>query len=116
MFARLGARAVFAVIGLALVFAGALMFPFAIAAALAPRVGQAWAYAIAGAILLVPPLLWAIIVSLMGPRRRKPPAGHMEILRALFAAVAKETPWIAIIGAGVAGAAEMFLNRYRSRK
>ena len=116
MFARMGAKAVFAVIGLALVFSAALMVPLAIAAALAPKVGQAWAYAIAGAIILVPALLWAIIVSLMGPRRRKQPAGHMEIMRALFAAVAKETPWIAIIGAGVAGAAEMFLSRYKSRK
>jgi len=116
MFARLGAKAVFAVIGLALVFGGALMLPLAIAAALAPRVGEAWGYAIAGAILLVPPLLWAIAVSLVRPRRRKAPAGHLEIMRALFAAIAKETPWIAIIGAGVAGAAEMFLNRYKSRK
>src|SRR5271154_3424701 len=105
MFVRLGAKAVFLVIALALVFSGALMVPLAIAAALAPRVGEAWAYAIAGAILLVPPLLWAVAVSLMRPRRRKAPAGHMDVMRALFAAVAKETPWIAIIGAGVAGAA-----------
>ena len=37
-------------------------------------------------------------------------------MRALFAAIAKETPWIAIIGAGLAGAAEMFLNRNKPRK
>ena len=34
----------------------------------------------------------------------------------LLAAVAKETPWIAIIGAGVAAAANMFLNRNKSGK
>ncbi len=116
MFARLGAKAVFAVIGLALVFSGAMMLPLAIAAALAPSVGEAWGYAIAGAILLVPPLLWAVAVSLFRPRRPKPPKGASEVLRALFAAIAKETPWIAIVGAGVAGAAEMFRNRDRSRK
>jgi hypothetical protein len=117
MFARLGAKAVFLVIALALVFSGALMIPLSIAAALAPRVGEPLGYAIAGAILLVPPLLWAIGVSLFRPRRPKPQSnGSREVMRALFAAVAKETPWIAVIGAGLAGAAEMFLNRHKSRK
>jgi hypothetical protein len=34
----------------------------------------------------------------------------------LLAAVAKETPWLAIVGAGLAGAANMFLNRHKSAK
>ena len=38
------------------------------------------------------------------------------IATALLAAVAKETPWIAIIGAGLAGAANMFLNRNKAGK
>jgi hypothetical protein len=37
-------------------------------------------------------------------------------MRVLLAAVAKETPWIAIIGAGVASLAGMFLNRNKSPK
>jgi hypothetical protein len=34
----------------------------------------------------------------------------------LLAAVAKETPWIAIIGAGLASAVNLFLNRNKSGK
>jgi len=33
-----------------------------------------------------------------------------------LAAVAKETPWIAIVGAGLASAANLFLNRNKSGK
>ena len=62
-------------------------------------------------------LLWAIVVSLSKPSRPKPAEnGNRELMRALFAAVAKETPWIAIVGAGLAGAADMFLNRNKNRK
>jgi hypothetical protein len=34
---------------------------------------------------------------------------------ALFAAIAKETPWVAILGAGLVAAAEIFLSS-RTRK
>jgi len=118
MFARLGAKIVFLVLALALVFFGTALLALSVAAAFAVLVGPAWGDAIAAAILLVPPLLWAVIVSLSGPSRPKAPPsnGNKEIMRALFAAIAKETPWIAILGAGLAGAAEMFLNRNKSRK
>ena len=39
-----------------------------------------------------------------------------SLMAALMAAVAKETPWIAVIGAGLAGAADMFLNRNKPKK
>jgi len=32
----------------------------------------------------------------------------------LLAALAKETPWLAIVGAGLASAAKLFLNRNKS--
>jgi hypothetical protein len=115
MFSRLAAYAVFLVVALALVFFGAGMLALALATAFAPLVGAAWGYAIAGAILLLPPLLWALAVSLSRPRRPPPPPPS-GILRALFGAVARETPWIAVVGAGLAGAAEMFLNRNKPRK
>ncbi len=115
MFARLGAKAVFLVMALALVFFGAGLLALAIAAVFAPLVGPAWGDAIAGAILLLPPLLWAVAVSLSRPVRPQPPPPS-GILRALFGAVARETPWIAVLGAGLAGAAEMFLNRNKPRK
>ena len=49
------------------------------------------------------------------PRKAPPPVNN-ELTRVLLAAVAKETPWIAILGAGLAGAANLFLNRHKSRK
>jgi hypothetical protein len=106
---------VFLVVGLALVFFGVGMLALAIAAAFAPLVGTAWGDAIAGAILVLPALTWAVGVSLR-PRPRPQSNGSKEIIRALLAAIAKETPWVAVIGAGVAGAVEMFLGRNKSRK
>jgi hypothetical protein len=44
------------------------------------------------------------------------PPPQNELTRVLLAAVAKETPWIAIVGAGLAAAANMFLNRNKSGK
>jgi hypothetical protein len=70
---------------------------------------------VAGAVFLVPPLVWAIVTHMSRPKQAPPPANN-ELTRALLAAVAKETPWLAIIGAGLAGAANMFLNRNKSGK
>jgi H+/gluconate symporter-like permease len=115
MFARIGAKAVLLVIALAAVFFGIGLLALSIAVALAPLVGQAWGDAIAGAILVAPPLLWALIVSLSAPPPRRP-AVSSGVLGALFGAVARETPWLAVVGAGLAGAAEMFLKRNKSGK
>jgi hypothetical protein len=118
MFARLSAKAIFLVIAMALTFFGVGLIGLGIAASLVPFVGTAWADAIAGAIFLLPPLIWAIAVISARPRRRAQPEnpGARQIMGAIFAALAKETPWIAIVGAGLAGAAEMFLNRNKPRK
>jgi hypothetical protein len=37
-------------------------------------------------------------------------------MTAIIAALAKETPWIAVVGAGLAGVANLFLNRNKSGK
>ena len=50
------------------------------------------------------------------PRKPPPQPANNELTKVLFAAVAKETPWVAIVGAGLAGAANMFLNRNKSPK
>jgi hypothetical protein len=70
---------------------------------------------VAGAVFLAPPLLWALVTHLSRRQKQVPPVNN-ELTRVLLAAVAKETPWIAIIGAGLAGAANMFLNRNKSPK
>jgi len=115
MFARLTAKAIWIAIAIAMAFFGVGLLGVALAHVLFATLGVAGAYAVAGAVLLAPPLLWTIAIRLSRPRR-KPVAADNELIRVLLAAVAKETPWIAIIGAGLAGAANMFLNRNKSPK
>ena len=115
MFARLTAKAIFIATAIAMAFFGIGLLGMALAGALANALGMVGGYAVAGVVLLTPPLLWALITRLSQPRRSPQPAEN-ELTRVLLAAVARETPWIAIIGAGLAGAANMFLNRHKSRK
>jgi len=115
MFARLTAKAILAAAAIAMAFFGIGLIGMAIAAALVSALGPVGGYAVAGIVFLVPPLVWAIVTHVSRPKQAPPPANN-ELTRALLAAVAKETPWIAIIGAGLAGAANMFLNRNKSGK
>jgi hypothetical protein len=113
MIGRLIAKAVFIAIALGAAFFGIGLLGFALAHALVEGLGIAAAYAVAGAVLLFVALVLLAILVLSKPR--KPPVNN-ELTKVLLAAVAKETPWIAIIGAGLAGAANMFLNRNKSTK
>jgi len=117
MFARLSAKAVLLAAAIALVFFGVGLIGLGIAASLEPMVGAAWADVITGAIFLLPPLIWAIaLVSSRPPRPAIENAGARQIMTAIFAALAKETPWIAVVGAGLAGVADLFPNRNKPRK
>ncbi len=115
MFARLTAKAIFFATAIAMAFFGIGLLGMALAGALAKALGVVGGYAVAGVVLLAPPLLWALITRLSQPRKPPPPVDN-ELTRVLLAAVAKETPWIAIIGAGLVGVANMFLNRHKSGK
>ena len=115
MLARLAAKAVLLAIAIAMAFFGVGLLGMALAGFLTATLGVVGAYAVAGAILLVPPLLWALITRLSQPKK-PPPVANNELTRVLLAAVAKETPWIAIIGAGLASAANLFLTRNKSGK
>jgi hypothetical protein len=115
MFARLTAKAVLAAAALAMAFFGIGLLGMALASWLVKAIGPVGGYALSGAVLLVPPLVWAIVTHLSRPKKQPAPANN-DLTRVLLAAVAKETPWIAIIGAGLAGAANMFLNRNKSQK
>jgi hypothetical protein len=115
MFARLTAKAIWAAIAIAMVFFGIGLLGMALASALIASLGTVGAYAVAGGALLLPPLLWTVVIRLSRPRKPPPPV-NSELTRVLLAAVAKETPWIAIVGAGLAAAANMFLNRNKTPK
>jgi hypothetical protein len=117
MFARLNAKLVFVAASVALVFFGIGLLGLAIATALLPYVGAALGYAIAGAILLLPPLVWAVIAS--SEPAKKPVqenGGGRELMNSLFTALARETPWAAVAGAGLVGVANLFLNRNKNKK
>lgn len=116
MFARIGAKLIFALIGIALVLFGVGLLGLAIAAALSPRFGVAGGYAIAGAIFAGPPFVWAAFVCISGPRREKPNTGARELMNSIFTALARETPWAAVVGAGLVGVANLFLNRHKNKK
>lgn len=113
MFARMITKLLMAAIAAGAAFFGIGLLGFALAHQLVAFTGVAGAYAIAGGALLVVALILAVIVSVSRPR--KPPPQN-ELTRVLLAAVAKETPWLAIVGAGLAGAASMFLNRNKPSK
>ena len=115
MFARLTAKVVLAAAAIAMAFFGIGFLGMALASALVKAIGPVGGYALSGVALLVPPLIWAIVTHLSRPRKQPAPANN-ELIRVLLAAVAKETPWIAIVGAGLASAANMFLNRSKSTK
>jgi hypothetical protein len=114
MFARLTAKAVLAAIAIAMAFFGIGLLCMALASWLVMAIGPVGGYALSGAVLLVPPLVWAVVTHLGRPPKQ--PATNNELTRVLLAAVAKETPWIAIIGAGLVSAANLFLNRNKSTK
>src|SRR5260370_40265749 len=113
MFARLTAKAILAAAAIAMAFFGIGLLGMALAAALVAALGTVGGYAVAGAVLLVPPLVWAMVTHLSRPQKKAAPVNN-DLTRILLAAVAKETPWVAIVGAGLAAAANMFLNRNKS--
>jgi uncharacterized membrane protein len=114
MFARISAKLLFLAAGAACVFFGVGLLGLALASALTATLGVAGAYALTGTILLVPVVLWGLVKTMSRPAPPAPPPPS-GILAALITAVAKETPWVAVIGAGLGSAAEMFLNRNRSK-
>jgi hypothetical protein len=116
MFARLTAKAVLAAAAIAMAFFGICLLGAALAVALARALGLVGGYALAGVIFLLPPLVWAAVIHLSRPKPKRGPAPGAagDLTRVLLAAVAKETPWVAIIGAGLVGVANMFLNRNKS--
>ncbi len=113
---RIGAGMVLAIVGLTLMVFGVGFLGYALAAALTPSLGVAGAAAVTGGIFVGPPFLWAIVILLLRrPPPPKPAAAPSGLWLTLFAAIAKETPWVAIVGAGLVAAAELFLATRRRK-
>ncbi len=114
MLTRLTAKLVMVAAAIALVFFGIGLIGLAIATLLTPHFGAAGGYAIAGAIMLVPPLLWAAIVCIARPPCREAPPNR-DLMNSIFSGLARETPWAAVVGAGLVGVANLFLNRNKPK-
>lgn len=114
MVGRLITKAGFIALALGAAFFGIGLLGFALAHALVQALGMAAAYAIAGGALLGVALIVLAVMTLSRPRKKAVPENTLT--RVLLAAVAKETPWIAIVGAGLAGVTNMFLTRNKSSK
>ena len=69
MFARLTAKAILVATAIAMAFFGVGLLGMALAGALATALGVVGGYAVAGAILLTPPMLWAIVTRLSRPAK-----------------------------------------------
>ncbi|MBN9567906.1 MAG: hypothetical protein J0H30_11765 [Alphaproteobacteria bacterium] len=85
---------------------------FAIYAALLPALGMAGAAALTAFILLIGPVVFALTAFLQ--RRREPliKPGEMAMFAAL-SAIVRERPVLTLLGAGLLGAAEIFLKKRR---
>jgi len=109
VFARTAAGVVALLILGAITLVGVACAAAAIDLALAPAVGPAWAAAIAAFILLIVPVTLWIVLAIKGAGRA-PKEGEEAILLA-FASLAKNSPWMALIGAALYGAADVLIRR-----
>jgi LPXTG-motif cell wall-anchored protein len=111
VFARTAAGAVAFLILAALTLVGVACAGLAIDFALAPAVGSAWAAALTAFIMLIAPVTIWIVLAVRGAESG-PKEGEEALLRAL-AALAKGNPIMALLGAGLLGAAGVLLRRRR---
>lgn len=114
---KLGELAVAGVVGVlacaGLIWVGIGFAGFALLTALEPNVGLAGAAALTALILLVVPVF---VVILFGRRGGSPSEKGADSVLSAIAQVARERPVLAMLGAALFGAAEVFLNRTRKKK
>jgi len=111
MIAKAAAGIVLAIIAGAMILVGVAFAAFAIFSALSTPVGIPGAAALTALILLIGPLLFIFIAALFRPKRQDF-VGDAFISSALSGLV-RDKPLIAMVAAGVLGAAGIFLRRKR---
>jgi len=86
---------------------------YAIFVSFVDHVGVAWAAAITAAIFLFVPVI--VLVAALAFRKPKPKEGNAAIISAL-ASMAKDKPFLALLAAGLFGAADVVMSRWRRKK
>jgi hypothetical protein len=116
-------RAVLAVIAMAAIFAGMTLAGLALFLALMPYMHPAWAALIAASVLIVPVVIGAFIVrSRAVPRARPQPAVAAaattpdDAAMQMIAGMANEKPLLAVLFAGLLGAAGTILQHRVQQK
>jgi hypothetical protein len=112
MFARLSAKAMLLAALAAMVFFGIGLIGSGLATWLSIQFGPSGGYLIAGGVLIVAAILWVLLLSASRPRRKPE---EKDFTTSLFTAMARETPIVAILGAGLVGVANLFLNRNKNK-
>jgi LPXTG-motif cell wall-anchored protein len=111
MIAKAAAGIVLGLIAGAMILVGVAFAAFAIFTALEHPVGVAGAAALTALILLIGPLLFIFVASMFRPRRQDF-VGDAFIAN-IFSGLARDKPLLAMLGAGLLGAAGIFLRKRR---
>lgn len=108
-------RAVIVLIGAALIFSGTGFAGYAIMLALLPKLGAIGAAAASAGILLIVPLGYLLIAAWRAPPAPKSADVQESVIDTVvlttLAGVARDKPLLAVMGAGLVGAAGMLLRR-----
>lgn len=110
MIAKIGAGVVMGLIAGAMILVGVSFAGFAIFTALETPVGVAGAAALTALIFLIGPLLFVLIAAIFRPRRE---FGNDALLMNVFSGLVRDKPLLAMVGAGILGAAGIFLRKRR---
>ena len=110
MIAKAGAAVVLGLIAAAMVLVGTSFAGFAIFTALETPVGIPGAAALTALIFLIGPLLFIFIAAIFRPRRDY---ANDALIAGLFSGLVRDKPLLAMVGAGLLGAAGIFLRKRR---
>jgi hypothetical protein len=111
MIAKAAAGIVLGLIVAAMILVGVCFAGFAIFSALQTPVGVPGAAALTALIFLIGPLLFILIAALFRPRPRD--LVGVAFVAKLFSGFVRDKPRLAMLGAGLVGAAGIFLRRKR---
>jgi hypothetical protein len=111
MIAKTAAGVVLGIIAVAMIAVGVSFAGYAIFTALAAPVGNPGAAALTALILLIGPLLFVLLAMMFRPRKED--LLNDQFIMSVLSGLARDKPLIAMVGAGLLGAAGIFLRKRR---
>jgi hypothetical protein len=111
MIAKTAAGVVLGIIAVAMIAVGVSFAGYAIFTALAAPVGIPGAAALTALILLIGPLLFVLLAMMFRPRKED--LLNDQFIMSVLSGLARDKPLIAMVGAGLLGAAGIFLRKRR---